>query len=189
MLRARLTFDQLLGSNGEYHEGDKAAVRTTSGNFSCSAICGNHVMRAGKHWVTFTSSHSFKDRQNIGLVRPPPGWDDRGLDVFSPAIYYQLQADLLLERTDRWDGDVNFCYFYIGDGFFLLVGLDRRISADEHTMGWSRDCKTIYRCWILFRSDADLEGPSDGSIFSTIVSSVVYDISCASFLRTNALTN
>mmetsp|Transcript_34804 Transcript_34804/g.78133 ORF Transcript_34804/g.78133 Transcript_34804/m.78133 type:complete len:156 (+) Transcript_34804:2-469(+) len=121
MLRARLTFDQLLGSNGEYHEGDKAAVRTTSGNFSCSAICGNHVMRAGKHWVTFTSSHSFKDRQNIGLVRPPPGWDDRGLDVFSPAIYYQLQADLLLERTDRWDGDVNFCYFYIGDGFFYWL--------------------------------------------------------------------
>jgi len=88
----------------------------------CSqAICGNHIMRAGKHWVTFTSSHSFKDRQNIGLVRPPPGWDDRGLDVFSPAIYYQLQADLLLERTDRWDGDVNFCYFYIGDGFFYWL--------------------------------------------------------------------
>jgi len=59
MLRARLTFDQLVGVHVRYQAYDKSDVRTFGG-FSgfenvppCSAICGNHVMRAGRHWATF----------------------------------------------------------------------------------------------------------------------------------------
>ncbi|EJK71375.1 hypothetical protein THAOC_07195 [Thalassiosira oceanica] len=106
MLRARLTFDQLVGRNIEYQEGDKAAVQWTDFSFS-SAICGNHIMRAGKHWATFVS-HVFL---SVGVIRPLPGWDQRGLDSFNP-LQRQFREDLRRERTSRWEWDVHFCQFY-----------------------------------------------------------------------------
>ncbi|EJK55596.1 hypothetical protein THAOC_24661, partial [Thalassiosira oceanica] len=79
MLRARLAFDQLLGRYIEHKEGDKAVVRSTG---ESSAICGNHIMRAGKHWATFISSrHSYL---SVGVIRPLPGWDQRALEEFTP---------------------------------------------------------------------------------------------------------
>ena len=115
MLRARLTFDQLVGRGVEYRGGDKVSVQAMSGMASaqvwddCSqAICGNHIMRAGKHWATFTSSSGFKGSQTVGVIRPLPGWETRGLDRFSPA-FGEFYEDLLRERTDRWEGDVHYC--------------------------------------------------------------------------------
>ncbi|EJK52393.1 hypothetical protein THAOC_28335, partial [Thalassiosira oceanica] len=80
MLRARLTFDQLLGRSVEYQAGDKAAVRGTSDFGTSSAICGNHVMRAGKHWATFIFGREDSAYQSVGVIRPLPGWDQRALE-------------------------------------------------------------------------------------------------------------
>ena len=84
MLRARLTFDQLVGRYVEYRGGDKAIVQGKSVNLNrgfSQAISGNHIMSAGKHWATFTSSSNFaRHIQTFGVVRPLPGWDKRGLD-------------------------------------------------------------------------------------------------------------
>ncbi|EJK71365.1 hypothetical protein THAOC_07210 [Thalassiosira oceanica] len=124
MLRARLTFDQLVGSDVEYQEGDKAAVRTMLGTNingfpnDSSAICGNHIMRAGKHWVTFVlggEDLGHLGLQSVGVIRPLPGWDQTRLDDFHPSdqsIWYDLRR----ERTSRWEGDVHFCHFYQSDG-------------------------------------------------------------------------
>ena len=65
-------------------------------------------MRAGKHWATFTSSSSFQSCQTVGVIRPLPGWDKRGLDSFSP-IANQFRQDLRHERNERWEGDVHYC--------------------------------------------------------------------------------
>jgi len=78
MLRERLTFDQLVGRYVEYREGNKAVVQmqgkiVNHGVFS-QAISGNHIMRAGKHWATFTSSSNFGHIQTVGVIRPLPGW-------------------------------------------------------------------------------------------------------------------
>ncbi|EJK43990.1 hypothetical protein THAOC_37515 [Thalassiosira oceanica] len=71
MLRARLTFDQLVGCCVEYQAGDKAAVHGTPGE--SSAICGNHIMRAGKHWATFVFGSEYLGHlglQSVGVIRP-----------------------------------------------------------------------------------------------------------------------
>ncbi|EJK61317.1 hypothetical protein THAOC_18224, partial [Thalassiosira oceanica] len=52
MLRTRLTFDQLIGNDVEYHGGDKDAVQGISRYGFGLSICGEHIMRAGKHWAT-----------------------------------------------------------------------------------------------------------------------------------------
>ncbi|EJK68350.1 hypothetical protein THAOC_10477 [Thalassiosira oceanica] len=108
MLRTRLTFDQLVGSGVEYHGGDKRAVQGRKPNGpprSSQALCGNHIMRAGKHWATFTSSSSFEDFQTVGVIRPLPGWEKRGLEWFSPVYHNKFHQDLQRERTNRWEGD------------------------------------------------------------------------------------
>ncbi|EJK48846.1 hypothetical protein THAOC_32325 [Thalassiosira oceanica] len=114
MLRVPLTFDQIIGSDVEYQEGDKAVVRTTLGTFSqSSAICGNHVMRAGKHWATFVFDFrkDFGDH-SVGVIRPLPGWDQRTSENFHPA-----NSRYWADRTARWEGDVDFCHFYLsGEG-------------------------------------------------------------------------
>ena len=118
MLRSRLTFNQLVGNYVEYRGGDKASVQGKIVNGmggTCQAICGNHIMRAGKHWATFTSSSGFKPWQTEGVIRPLPGWETRGLDRFSPD-FNRFHADLLRERTDRWEGDVHCCRLVMRDG-------------------------------------------------------------------------
>jgi len=110
MLRARLTFDQLVGIDIEYRDGDKAAVRSFGGR--TSAVCGNHVMRAGKHWATFTCTTTTLYNLSVGVIRPLPGWEKRGLDSFNPALR-EFRSHLLRERTVRWEGDVDYCCFYV----------------------------------------------------------------------------
>ncbi|EJK57195.1 hypothetical protein THAOC_22789, partial [Thalassiosira oceanica] len=107
----------LIGRCVEYREGDKAAVRTTRAEY-CSAICGNHIMRAGKHWATFIFGREDVGRvhQSVGVIRPLPGWDQRRtLEDFHPAAPHCAEG-LRRERTSRWVGDVHFCHFYYGTG-------------------------------------------------------------------------
>ncbi|EJK56560.1 hypothetical protein THAOC_23532 [Thalassiosira oceanica] len=116
MLRARLTFDQLFGFF-VCQEDDKAALQRWSDAGVSSAICGNHVMRAGKHWATFVCDQSLlAGSLSVGVIRPLPGWEDhrvfRVLEEFHPAnpILWEV---LRRERTSRWEGDVHFCQFYL----------------------------------------------------------------------------
>ncbi|EJK64963.1 hypothetical protein THAOC_14245 [Thalassiosira oceanica] len=135
MLRARLTFDQLVGRHVEYRGGDKSSVQKKIGSTgSSSAICGNHIMRAGKHWATFTSSSSFDTFQAVGVIRPLPGWDRRGLDWFTPvsSLFHQ---DFQHEQTDRWEGDVHYCRFDTRYGSSFWSDLRGADESNEHWDG------------------------------------------------------
>ena len=148
MLRARLTFNQLIGIFVEYQGGDEAAVQgrtvTGLGNYS-QAICGNHIMRAGRHWATFTSSSGFHLFQNFGVVRPLPGWETRGLDTFNP-VKRDFYADLLRDWTDRWEGDVHLCRLNMKDGSCFWSDWSGERGNGFDWEGWNdydRDCKTL----------------------------------------------
>ena len=112
MSRADLTFDQLVGVHVKYQEDNsKAAVQWIPGGAS-SAICGNHIMRTGKHWATFfVREEELGGYLPFGVIRPLPGWGRRRLHEFQPANH-RFRDDLQRERTSRWEGDVHFCHFY-----------------------------------------------------------------------------
>ena len=121
MLRSRLTFDQLVGRYVEYKGGDKTVVQGKNINRLCNhsqAICGNHIMRAGKHWATFTRSSIGPLIPFIvcGVVRPLPGWEKKRLDWFSPSDDDSTSQKLKRERTNRWEGDVHYCRFIMETG-------------------------------------------------------------------------
>ena len=149
MLRSRLTFDQLVGRQIEYLGGDKAAVQGVEANeesyyLYSTAICGNHIMRAGKHWATFTSSSTFDSSQTVGVVRPLPGWENRGLVRFSP-VYDEFYQDLLQGRTDRWEGDVHYCWLNIKYGSCVWSDWtgENKTSDWEGRDDYDEDCTTL----------------------------------------------
>lgn len=111
MSRSPLTFDQLVGIYVKYGDNDKAVVQWKPGGAS-SAICGNHIMRTGKHWATFqVREEELGGYLPFGVIRPLPGWGRRRLREFQPANP-RFRDDLRRERTSRWEGDVHFCLFY-----------------------------------------------------------------------------
>ncbi|EJK64562.1 hypothetical protein THAOC_14695 [Thalassiosira oceanica] len=121
MLRSPLTFDQLVGRYVEYRGDNKAVVQGKKINGGLrrysQAICGDHVMRAGKHWATLTSTSSFDCYRSVGVIRPLPGWDKRGLETFYPdPPHHSTRRNLQHERTASWRGDVHYLCISMSDG-------------------------------------------------------------------------
>ena len=99
MLRSKLTFDQLVGSNIQYGD-DQSTVRYAGLWTSSSALCSNHVMRAGRHFALFTG------KGGIGVIRPV---QINVADEFSPTMS-MFWDYLRAKRTDRWgDSNVHCC--------------------------------------------------------------------------------
>ena len=147
-LRGRLTFDQLIGRGVEYRGGGKTSVqgvRVSAYMGLSQAICGNHIMRAGKHWATFTRTREsrFQRSQTVGVIRPLPGWETRGLDEFSPA--FLEFRDLRNEDTGRWEGEVHFCQLIMSTGpcFWYDWTGDTKQSHWEGRGYYDRDCTEL----------------------------------------------
>lgn len=103
-------FGQLIGQDISYVNDDKSHIKY-NGERVVSAIC-NHIMRAGKHYATFTMDSN--NTRMPGIIRPLPNWDKKGLDKFDPSDQGNFD-ELQKERTERWgDGSVNFCGLLTG---------------------------------------------------------------------------
>ena len=131
----------------EYQGDDQAVVRQAKvGKYLMShAICGNHIMRSGKHWATFTSSSCFELNQSVGVIRPLPGWEKRGLDSFHPSGYNPTSPQLQRERTNRWGGDVHYCWFNTKTGscYWSDWEVDATKTNWEGYENYSEDCLTL----------------------------------------------
>ena len=105
--RGPRVFDHLIGEDISYVDGNKSHVKCTDrSQFSMTGIC-NHVMRAGRHYATFTVG---TDRCMIGIVRPLPNWDEKGLESFDPHADTHHYSELLREKTERWGvSNVHYC--------------------------------------------------------------------------------
>jgi len=101
-------FDQLIGNRLFYVNDDKSHIKFVGEATPNAAIC-NHVMRAGRHYTTFTSrGDAALLLKYVGITRPLPNWDKKGLTSFfleDPDNFEEFQR----ERTERWSGDVNYC--------------------------------------------------------------------------------
>ena len=130
MLRSELTFDQLIGNYIEHCDGDASTVRGF-GNGWVAAICSKHIMRAGKHFVTFSKSGV---GGYIGLIRPIQGWDERGLVYFGPGLDGHLDA-LLQERTACWgESTVHNVIFWEDTG--IAYSSDFTGVGDDDELRW-----------------------------------------------------
>ena len=113
LLRSKLTFDQLVGAKIQYGA-HRSTVQTSNTNWkavSSSALCSNHVMRAGRHYAVVTVHAG--DEAVIGVVRPvqinKTDFDDGELDSFSPG-FQRFWEYLRGKRTERWsDSNVHCC--------------------------------------------------------------------------------
>ena len=165
-LRSPRLFDQLVGTNLSYVNDDKSYIKLAGKSNDTTAIC-NHVMRAGKHYVTFQIGGT-RDNVQLGLIRPVKDFDKRNYKSFGllkPGYFGKLNN----ERTKRWgDSPVyicvlglksgNCCYggrrtfggfgwngqesFRIGDDIGMLLDFDTGTLAvykNERRLGVMRD--------------------------------------------------
>ena len=113
-------FDQLVGPNLSYVNDDKSHVKLVGESNVNTAIC-NHVMRAGKHYVTFTIG-GFRANVQVGLIRPVKDFDKRNYKSFgllTPSYFGKLEN----ERTERWgDSCVYICVLRLISGNCALGG-------------------------------------------------------------------
>ena len=145
-LRSPIEFTDLLGNRIGYVGRDKACVYSSNPNRLHSpyyivnqtmetgdmdwegteqtAICGNYVMRSGKHYAKFTISTCdpivvFRYVYcRIGIMRPISStWkEDAEWSMFSP-LHTPWFNDFLVEKTDEWgDSNVHCCLYYDFEG-------------------------------------------------------------------------
>ena len=110
LLRSKLTFDQLLGSNIQYGENQSSVEPLNRRRVDSSALCSNHVMRSGRHFVEFTG---LTGEGKFGVIRPvqinQSDFKDGELDTFSPGSE-KLWGYMRNQRTGRWcDFDDRCC--------------------------------------------------------------------------------
>ena len=118
LMRLPLYFKQLVGSGNviSYPHQDMSIVSMScDGGDEVTAI-SNHVMRSGKHYVTFCVcglAVDVTDPSNLdfGVARPIKDWDKKGLDSFDPTCYnrdyHKHREQLLAERTEQWGNDLH----------------------------------------------------------------------------------
>ena len=139
MLRKPLKFDQLLGKNLQYVNGDKTKVFVRPANNSTKTAVSNNVMRAGKHYVEFTAE-SFPRLTSVGIIRPLKNWGnklEKGKPVnhLNPTMLKKaFSKELLATRTERWgESNVHACMYHYS------MGRHCTIWSDWKQMGKSED--------------------------------------------------
>lgn len=122
-LREPRVFDQLIGERISYVDNDKSHIKYNKKErnyIRTDTAISNHVMRAGKHYVTFVIGGTNIHFAQVGIVRPLKNWDKKGLECFDPMDrdhYDELQQ----ERTERWgESNVHSCRLTVG-GFNNIV--------------------------------------------------------------------
>ena len=145
-------FDQLIGEDLCYIDNDKShIINNRSGEpgvdyitlRSSTAICSQNVMRAGKHYATFTISDYPDDHIRIGVIRPLPNlwWTESFDPMLKEVSFDEKDYDYChynrLQRTRterRGDSKVNYCALDVVDPELLFVstrsGLNRCCWSD-----------------------------------------------------------
>ena len=78
-------------------------VKVSSQRTHQTATCSKHVMRGGKHCAEF----KLQNYEEVGVIRPIPGWDRKDLRGFDPSDCSEKNAmELRAEQTKRWGTSV-----------------------------------------------------------------------------------
>ena len=125
LMRLPLYFKQLIG-DGDMIKYSQPLQDMSTISVSCSddeyvTAISNHVMKTGKHYVTFCI-RSVDDLSHLdfGVIRPIKDWGKKGLYSFDPMCYdlnqIQYRHPLLAEKTEDWGNDLHCCSYQSYEG-------------------------------------------------------------------------
>ena len=122
LMRLPLYFKQLIGISNviSYPHQDTSTISLSYSGVKYVTAISNHVMRTGKHYVTFRVCVTDPNTLDFGVIRPIKDWDKKGLRSFDPTCYYRghhnLREQLLAERTEEWGNDLHCCSYHSSRG-------------------------------------------------------------------------
>ena len=120
LMRLPLYFQQLIGSGNAIRypqPEDKSIISVSYSDDGSASVISNHVMRTGRHYVTFFVCGVTDPplRLEFGVIRPIKDWDKKGLDNFDPTCFssrhHKHREQLLAERTEQWGNDLHCCIY------------------------------------------------------------------------------
>jgi len=128
LLRAPLTFDQLVGA--EYvNSGDKSCV-TNSGRadvFDWETAFSNNILRAGKHYVSI-QPHSIASEQYVpvlvGVIRPGKANQYAGRTPLYPDFYQNFSRRLGHGEHEINNNSIQCCLYFASNGKCLSSDWD-----------------------------------------------------------------
>ena len=108
-------FDQLIGDKLCYVNNNRAHIKFAGETVAPNTAICDHVMQTGRHYCTFKGIKDSRHFWHIGITRPLPNWDKKGLTAFylnDDRNYEEFQR----EGTERWgNSDINYCAVYVGE--------------------------------------------------------------------------
>lgn len=142
-LRKPLRFDQLIGSDLQHSDCFRFVQSPTCVHeVQNGCVISNHVMRAGKHYVSFDrvgNCDLFNGLLSVGVIRPTR-LDNRGLSGFVPwDDEYKWYPELAKERTEKWgNGNVDYCVYCsnVGACYFGHYSNPDPNEEDETILEW-----------------------------------------------------
>ena len=174
LLQAPLQFDQLVGQQIEYVDGNKSCVQGPS-----DTAFSNNIMMAGKHYASFECYGD--DGLFVGVMRPGEARQSASCNPLLPSFYehfiqregslqYNNRVDCCVydssigycisrdwggsARSDNWDGMEGLSppSFTIG----MLLDLDEgtlSVYKNERKLGLMKRGLTGHYCWVVALSE------------------------------------
>ena len=107
LLQMPITFDQLVGQQIEYVEGNKSRVSNQHHTSGWATAFSNNIMMAGKHYVSFQTD-SGTDLL-LGVMRPGEAMQSAKYNPLMPEFYQHFTQR---KRSRQYNNSVNCCMFY-----------------------------------------------------------------------------
>ena len=130
LLRAPLTFDQLVGQQIKYMDGNKSRV-VHRGDILETAF-SNNIMMAGKHYVSFEVCNGVAGAM-LGVMRPGEAMQSAQGYPLEQVFFNNFTQD---ERSLQYNNTVNCCMYCAFDGYCWSSDWEANQYRSERWMGW-----------------------------------------------------
>ena len=150
-LRAPLTFDQLLGQQIEYVDGNKSRVAYDNNSYMMAIAFSNNIMMAGKHYVSF-EVYRENGRPNllVGVMRPGEAGQSAS---YNPLLRSFFNHFTQREGSLQYNNNINCCIYDTFDGCCFSHDWDH--NSVPSSQNWDGHENLSFPCKIGMLLDLD----------------------------------
>ena len=107
-LRKQLTFDQLVGQQIDYVEGNKSRVTNNNSTYNWATAFSNNIMMAGKHYASFEVCHGDGIGLFAGVMRPGEAMQSASVNPLSRSFYENFTQR---QGSVQYNNIINCCMY------------------------------------------------------------------------------
>ena len=119
LLSIPLTFDQLVGQQIEYVDGNKSCVVNNNNSYMMATAFSNNIMKAGKHYASFDIEACTSRILYAGVMRPGEAKQSAEGSPLMPEFFHHFTQR---KGSRQYNNTVNCCIYHSSDGSCFSSG-------------------------------------------------------------------